>query len=79
MSSLFYNTFSPIISPIIVSMLCSFSFKKLYDQLRGLKTEIEHVQHLLERAKVQLQKDFEEWWSQHTTGGEHKVKTMTPY
>ena len=26
----------------------------------GLKTE--HVQHLLERAKVQLQRDFDAWW-----------------
>jgi len=29
-----------------------------------MKTEIEHVQHLLEKAKVQLQKDFDVWWKQ---------------
>ena len=42
----------------------SHSFKELYGQLKDMKTEIEHVQHLLEKAKVQLQKDFETWWKQ---------------
>ena len=47
--------------------LCFYdSFKTLYAQLRELKTEIEHIQHLLEKAKVQLQKDFEQWWSQQS-------------
>lgn len=40
------------------------SFKVLYGRLKDLKTEIEHVQHLLEKAKVQLQKDFDDWWKQ---------------
>lgn len=34
----------------------------MYGRLKELKTEIEHVQHLLERAKVQLQRDFDAWW-----------------
>ena len=42
----------------------SCSFKVLYGQLKDMKTEIEHVQHLLEKAKVQLQKDFDVWWKQ---------------
>ena len=52
-------------------VLCTapHSFKGLYSQLRGLKTEIEHTQHLLEKAKMQLQKDFEEWWAQQSTKG----------
>jgi len=40
------------------------SFKELYGQLKDMKTEIEHVQHLLEKVKVQMQKDFEIWWKQ---------------
>ena len=43
------------------------SFKTLYGQLRELKTEIEHIQHLLEKAKVKLQKDFEQWWNQQSS------------
>ena len=42
----------------------SYSFKLLYGRLKDMKTEIEHVQHLLEKAKVQLQKDFDVWWKQ---------------
>jgi len=41
-----------------------YSFKELYGQLKDMKTEIEHVQHLLEKVKVQMQKDFEIWWKQ---------------
>ncbi|XP_058604704.1 kinesin-like protein KIF6 isoform X3 [Onychostoma macrolepis] len=32
--------------------------------LKGLKTEIEHLQLLHEKLKVKLQKDFENWWTQ---------------
>ena len=44
-----------------------FRFKELYDKLREMNTEIEHVQHLLQKSKVQIQRDFEEWWKQHST------------
>ena len=37
-------------------------FKEAYHKLKEMKSEVEHMQHLLERAKVQLQKDFEVWW-----------------
>lgn len=42
--------------------------KKIYNStfghLKRLKTEIEHLQLLLERGKIKLQRDFQEWWSQ---------------
>ncbi|KAM8914957.1 kinesin-like protein KIF6 isoform 5-T5 [Spinachia spinachia] len=41
--------------------------KKFYKcsigSLKALRTEIEHLQLLLERAKVKLQRDFHKWWS----------------
>ncbi|RXM30309.1 Kinesin-like protein KIF6 [Acipenser ruthenus] len=40
------------------------SYKATFGRLKGLKTEIEHLQLLLERAKVKLQRDFEVWWSE---------------
>ncbi|KAJ1148073.1 hypothetical protein NDU88_000914 [Pleurodeles waltl] len=43
------------------------SYKTLFSRLKGLKTEIEHLQLLLEKSKVRLQKDFEVWWSQEAT------------
>ncbi|XP_053488387.1 kinesin-like protein KIF6 isoform X2 [Ictalurus furcatus] len=39
-------------------------YKSTFERLKGLKTEIEHLQHLLQRSKVKLQKDFEDWWTQ---------------
>ncbi|KAM9355024.1 kinesin-like protein KIF6 [Pholidichthys leucotaenia] len=36
--------------------------------LKGLRTEIEHLQLLLERAKVKLQRDFNKWWSSEASG-----------
>ncbi|XP_073783383.1 kinesin-like protein KIF6 isoform X1 [Danio rerio] len=32
--------------------------------LKDLKTEIEHLQLLLEKSKVKIQSDFENWWTQ---------------
>ncbi|KAM9842981.1 kinesin-like protein KIF6 [Aulostomus maculatus] len=45
--------------------------KKIYKgtvgRLKALRTEIEHLQLLLERAKVKLQKDFHKWWNQEAS------------
>ncbi|XP_064600803.1 kinesin-like protein KIF6 [Liolophura sinensis] len=38
-------------------------YKETFNELRTLKTEIEHLQHLLEKSKVKLMKDFELWWA----------------
>ncbi|GCB62708.1 hypothetical protein scyTo_0004293 [Scyliorhinus torazame] len=40
------------------------SYKMTFNRLKVLKTEIEHLQHLLEKAKMMVQKDFEVWWSE---------------
>ena len=45
--------------------ICSvIRYKESFTRLRSLKTEIEHLQHLLEKAKVKMQKDFEIWWAE---------------
>ncbi|XP_028251452.1 kinesin-like protein KIF6 [Parambassis ranga] len=43
------------------------AYKKTIGRLKGLRTEIEHLQLLLERAKVKLQKDFQKWWTQEAS------------
>ncbi|XP_061480894.1 kinesin-like protein KIF6 isoform X8 [Rhineura floridana] len=40
------------------------SYKTMFTRLKGMKIEIEHLQLLMEKAKVKLQKDFEVWWSE---------------
>lgn len=47
-------------------VVCSFRYKETFNRLRDLKHEIEHMQHLLEMAKVKLMKDFEVWWSEQS-------------
>lgn len=49
----------PLISPV--------SYKSIVGRLKALRTEIEHLQLLLERSKVKLQKDFHKWWSQEAS------------
>lgn len=45
-------------------------------RLKALKVEIEHLQLLMDKAKVKLQKEFEVWWAEEATSlqvccGEH--------
>ncbi|NWU31222.1 KIF6 protein, partial [Dyaphorophyia castanea] len=40
------------------------SYKIVYSRFKGLKVEIEHLQLLMEKVKMKLQKDFEVWWSE---------------
>lgn len=42
-------------------------------QLKSLKTEIEHLQHLLEKARLKLQSDFEEWWIRNSTNNKSSL------
>ncbi|NXD36645.1 KIF6 protein, partial [Copsychus sechellarum] len=40
------------------------SYKIVLSRFKGLKVEIEHLQLLMEKVKMKLQKDFEVWWSE---------------
>ena len=37
------------------------NYQREYTELKDLKTEIERIQNLLERCRVRMQKDFEQW------------------
>ena len=37
------------------------AYQAEYNELKDLKTEIERIQNLLERCRVKMQKDFEQW------------------
>ncbi|XP_054996881.1 kinesin-like protein KIF6 [Sorex araneus] len=43
------------------------SYKADFVRLKALKVEIEHLQLLMDRTKVKLQKEFEDWWAEETT------------
>ncbi|XP_058519563.1 kinesin-like protein KIF6 isoform X2 [Ochotona princeps] len=42
-------------------------YKAMFTRLKALKVEIEHLQLLMDRAKVKLQKEFEVWWAEEAT------------
>ncbi|XP_066451406.1 kinesin-like protein KIF6 isoform X2 [Eleutherodactylus coqui] len=42
-------------------------YKTSFYQLKSLKMEIEHLQHLRETAYVRMKRDFEDWWSQEVS------------
>lgn len=44
--------------------ICLYRYKITFGRLKGLKTEIEHLQLLREKSRVKLQRDFEYWWTQ---------------
>uniref|UniRef100_A0A671UDN2 Kinesin family member 6 n=1 Tax=Sparus aurata TaxID=8175 RepID=A0A671UDN2_SPAAU len=54
-------------------------YKTTIGRLKVLRTEIEHLQLLLERAKVKLQKDFQKWWSQEASSVQVTDHTLTTY
>ncbi|XP_021573432.1 kinesin-like protein KIF6 [Carlito syrichta] len=39
-------------------------YKTMFTRLKALKVEIEHLQLLMDKAKVKLQKEFEAWWTE---------------
>ncbi|CAG2216037.1 KIF6_9 [Mytilus edulis] len=50
------------------------NYKECFTRLRTLKTEIEHLQHLLEKSKVKLMKDFEMWWADQNNNSSRQQK-----
>ncbi|EFB17423.1 hypothetical protein PANDA_016212 [Ailuropoda melanoleuca] len=42
-------------------------YKQMFMRLKALKVEIEHLQLLMDKAKVKLQKEFEAWWAEEAT------------
>uniref|UniRef100_A0A8C2VP42 Kinesin-like protein n=1 Tax=Chinchilla lanigera TaxID=34839 RepID=A0A8C2VP42_CHILA len=42
-------------------------YKTMFTRLKALKVEIEHLQLLMDKAKVKLQKEFEAWWAAEAT------------
>ncbi|XP_037002076.2 kinesin-like protein KIF6 [Artibeus jamaicensis] len=42
-------------------------YKVMFTRLKALKVEIEHLQLLMDKAKVKLQKEFEAWWTKEAS------------
>ncbi|NXM73492.1 KIF6 protein, partial [Serilophus lunatus] len=53
------------------------SYKTMFNRFKGLKVEIEHLQLLMEKVKMKLQKDFEVWWSEEAKNLQEKPEMVT--
>ncbi|NWR28922.1 KIF6 protein, partial [Tachuris rubrigastra] len=54
------------------------SYKTMFNRFKGLKVEIEHLQLLMEKVKMKIQKDFEVWWSEEAKNlQQEKPKMVT--
>ncbi|NXO93581.1 KIF6 protein, partial [Certhia brachydactyla] len=53
------------------------SYKRVYSHFKGLKVEIEHLQLLMEKVKMKLQKDFEVWWSEEAKKFQEKQEMVS--
>ena len=58
-----------------ITFVSLIRYKESFTQLKSLKTEIEHLQHLLEKAKVKMQKDFEIWWAEQAAFNQVWIET----
>ena len=47
-------------------------YKQNFESLRRLKTEIEHVQRMLESGRKKLQKEYDEWYAHVLRRGHNK-------
>ena len=47
-------------------------YKQNFESLRRLKTEIEHVQRVLESGRKKLQKEYDEWYAHVLRRGHNK-------
>ncbi|XP_054554737.1 kinesin-like protein KIF6 isoform X2 [Talpa occidentalis] len=52
-------------------------YKSMFKHLKALKVEIEHLQLLMDKTKVKLQKEFEAWWVEEASNLQVNPPTAT--
>ncbi|XP_061326886.1 kinesin-like protein KIF6 isoform X3 [Pezoporus flaviventris] len=53
------------------------SYRTMFNRLKGLKVEIEHLQLLMGKANMKLQKDFQVWWSEEARKLQEKPEMVS--
>ncbi|KAF6769560.1 hypothetical protein AHF37_12488 [Paragonimus kellicotti] len=54
------------------------AYRSAYTALTELRPRIEHLQHMLETAKLRLVQEFEKWWKSQCKGGELSSQNPIP-
>uniref|UniRef100_F6TB77 Kinesin-like protein n=1 Tax=Ciona intestinalis TaxID=7719 RepID=F6TB77_CIOIN len=52
-------------------------YKVSFNRLKAMKAEIDHLHHLLDKSRVQMQHDFDQWWESQTRNG-HATGSLSP-
>ncbi|XP_051060150.1 kinesin-like protein KIF6 [Phodopus roborovskii] len=53
-------------------------YKATFTRLKALKVEIEHLQLLMDKAKMKLQKEFQVWWAEEASNLQVNSPAMNP-
>ena len=47
-------------------LIFSDRYRECFNRLKDMKQEIEHIQHITEKDRLQMLKDFDDWWEQQS-------------
>ncbi|XP_076801404.1 kinesin-like protein KIF6 [Clavelina lepadiformis] len=50
-------------------------YKEAFTRLKAMKAEIDHLHHLLDKARVQMQHEFDTWWQSQAPGGQQSTRS----
>lgn len=50
----------------VLQLILCFRYRDCFNRLKNMKQEIEHIQHVIEKDRLQMLKDFDDWWEQQS-------------
>ncbi|CAF1655282.1 unnamed protein product [Rotaria magnacalcarata] len=51
-------------------------YRECFNRLKNMKQEIEHIQHIIEKDRLQMLKDFDDWWEQQSEQAEEQRQLL---
>ncbi|CAF1404841.1 unnamed protein product [Adineta steineri] len=51
-------------------------YRECFNRLKNMKQEIEHIQHVIEKDRLQMLKDFDDWWEQQSEQAEQQRELL---
>ncbi|UJR25470.1 hypothetical protein I4U23_006817 [Adineta vaga] len=51
-------------------------YRECFNRLKNMKQEIEHIQHVIEKDRLQMLKEFDDWWDQQSEQAEQQRELL---
>ncbi|CAF3338715.1 unnamed protein product [Rotaria sp. Silwood1] len=51
-------------------------YRECFNRLKNMKQEIEHIQHVIEKDRLQMLKDFDDWWEKQSEQAEQQRQLL---